>query len=203
MVRAGDKESDMAEPAKKYVTFAEYLALEEVSETKHEWLDGEVFAMSGGTVEHALYSSRVLGMLVMQLQGRPCEAINSDVRNRVKATGLATYPDITVVCGRIETDPEDKNSITNPIVLVEVLSPSTEAYDRGKKFGHYKRMPSLREYVLVSQDERLVEVFRRGENDEWTHFDSQDKDSIELASIRCTLTLDKIYRGPLDGDQAA
>ncbi|MBI4953363.1 MAG: Uma2 family endonuclease [Myxococcales bacterium] len=121
------------------MTFAEYLAFEARSEQKHEWLDGQIFAMAGGTIEHGALAMAVGSELRVALRDKPCRVLGSDVRVRVLATGLGTYPDVTVVCGRVETDPEDANTIVNPVLLVEVLSDSTEPYDRGEKFAHYDR----------------------------------------------------------------
>ncbi|APR82436.1 Hypothetical protein A7982_07785 [Minicystis rosea] len=188
----------MNEPAHK-LTFAEYLALERAGDTKHELVNGEIFAMAGGTPEHARLTMRVGAALLTQLSGRPCEAYSSDLLIRVLATGLATYPDVSVVCGRLETDPEDANVVTNPIVLVEVLSDSTEAYDRGEKFAHYRRIPSLREYVLVSQHEPRIEVFRRNDDRSWTLYEAHAGERAKLASIGCELAVDEIYANPLAG----
>ena len=150
----------MNEPVRKLtLTFAQYLEQERASDTKHELVNGAIFAMAGGTMEHGRLGSNMAGVLVAKLRGRPCAAFSSDVRIRVRATGLVTYPDLSVVCGRLEHDPKDENTIVNPIVLVEVLSDSTEGYDRGEKFGHYQRITSLKEYVLVSQHTPRVEVF--------------------------------------------
>jgi Uma2 family endonuclease len=186
----------MAEPAlKPYITFAEYLEQEQASETKHEYLDGQIYDMAGGTPDHGRMAANVIRVLGNHLLDRPCAVHTSDVRVRVQATGLSTYPDISVVCGELEVDPEDSNSIVNPIVLVEVLSPKTEAYDRGEKFAHYRRIPALREYVLVSNQTRRVEVFRRGEASVWTLHEAQGSEVMEILSIGCQLSLDDVYRG--------
>jgi Uma2 family endonuclease len=193
----------MAEPARKLsLTFAEYLALEQASDTKHEYLNGEVFAMAGGTPEHGLMAVNVAGVLRAELLGGRCRVYSSDVRVRVQATGLGTYPDVSVVCGKLERDPEDENSILNPIVLVEVLSKNTEAYDRGEKFAHYQTIPSLREYVLVSYQRRRLEVLRRNEDGTWTLHDLRDSGIAELVSIGCKLPLDEVYRGVFDAEEA-
>ncbi|WP_437925593.1 Uma2 family endonuclease [Sorangium sp. So ce291] len=190
----------MAEPARKLTfTFAEYLAREQASETKHEYANGEIFAMAGGTPEHGLMAVNVASVLRGQLVDRRCRVYNSDVRVRMQATGLATYPDVSVVCGRLERDPEDENSILNPVALVEVLSPSSEAYDRGEKFAHYQTIPSLREYVLVSYQRRRVEVLRRNDDGTWTLYDVRESGVAELASIGCSLPLDEVYRGVFEG----
>lgn len=140
-------------------TFAEYLALERNAETRHEYLDGEIFAMAGGTVRHSILGVRVSTQLALQLLGRDCAVCSPDLRIRVQATGLATYADVTVICGAPQLDPEDKEeTVINPTVLVEVTSPSSERRDRGAKLEHYKQIPSLRAVVIVSHRERLVEV---------------------------------------------
>lgn len=188
----------MNEPARKLsVSFPEYLAQEEASETKHELVNGEIFAMAGGTREHARLAMRVGIALGAQFRGRSCEVFSSDLRVRVLATGLATYPDVSVVCGKFEQDPEDANTLVNPVVLVEVLSDSTEGYDRGEKFGHYRRIPSLREYVLVSQRRPRIEVFRRNEDGTWTLFEAEASGSVKLTSIGCELAVDEVYANAL------
>lgn len=188
----------MNEPAHALTfTFAEFVAQERARDTKHELVNGEVFAMAGGTIEHGRLASNVTISLGAQLRGRPCSLFSSDVMIHVLATGLATYPDLSVVCGALERDPEDANTIVNPIVLVEVLSDSTEAYDRGEKFAHYRRIPSLREYVLVSQDEPRIEVFRRGEDGIWSLHEAGAKERVKLASITCELSVDDVYANPL------
>ncbi|WP_437620584.1 Uma2 family endonuclease [Sorangium sp. So ce1151] len=190
----------MDEPARKLTfTFAEYLAREQASETKHEYANGEIFAMAGGTPEHGLMAVNVASVLRGQLVDRRCRVYNSDVRVRSQATGLATYPDVSVVWGRLERDPEDENSILNPALLVEVLSPNTEAYDRGEKFAHYQTIPSLREYVLVSYQRRRVEVLRRNDDGTWTLYDMRESGVAELASIGVSLPLDEVYRGVFEG----
>jgi Uma2 family endonuclease len=193
-------ETTMAEPARKLTfTFAEYLVQEKASQTKHEFLDCEIFDMAGGTIEHARLASKVDGELRVQLRGRRCEAFSSDLRVRVLATGLGTYPDLSIVSGRIETDPADRNTIVNPVVLVEVLSDGTEAYDRGEKFAHYRRIPSLREYVMVSQHEPRIEVFRRNEDGSWTLYEAVGGETAKLLSIDCQLAVDEVYRNALEG----
>jgi Uma2 family endonuclease len=191
----------MAEPARKLMmTLAEYFALEEATGIKHEFLAGEVVAMAGGTIEHGRLASKVSSALGAQLQGRPCEVFSSDVRVSVLATGLRTYPDLSVVCTRLERDPENANSVTNPVVLVEVLSDSTEADDRGRKFAHYRRIPSLREYVMVSQDDQRIEVYRRNDADEgWALYEATTGESVRLTSIGCELSVDEVYRSALEG----
>ncbi len=189
----------MPEPARTLsFSFDEYLARERASGTKHELVNGEIYAMAGGTVEHGLLAANVIGELRSQLRGRPCAVTTSDVRIRMLATGMATYPDVSVVCGSLQRDPEDRNTLVNPVVLVEVLSTGTEAYDRREKFAHYRRIPSLREYILVSQQERRIEHCRRNDDGTWTLRDVQPPASVELVSIGCTLSLEEIYRNAFE-----
>lgn len=178
-------------------SFAAYLLVEESSGIKHEYLDGSILAMAGGTPEHAALAAKVIVLLGSQLAGRPCRVFSSDLRVRVLATGLATYPDVTVVCGPLETDPESDVTATNPVVLVEVTSPSTAAYDRSEKLAHYQRIPSLQEVVLVSHEAPAIDVFRRvGER--WTSARARTGQTAELESIEATLVVDEVYRDPLE-----
>jgi Uma2 family endonuclease len=189
----------MADPASKpYVSYAEYLVLDEKSPTKLEWLDGVVYDMSGATPTHARLTAAVIGKLDRQLEGKRCCVFSADLKIRVLATGLATYPDVTVMCGTFETDPENPNAATNPKLIVEVLSDSTEAYDRGEKFAHYRRIPSLMEYVLVSQKKTRIEVWRRNAAGKWElGEEALAGQTAQLASIECTLSVDEIYANPL------
>lgn len=177
----------------------EYLALEAVSNVKHEYLDGQIYAMAGGTPDHAALQAAVPSLLFPQLRAGRCRAHGSDLRVRVLATGLATYPDVTIVCGPRELDPEDKNSVTNPTLVVEVLSPSTEDYDRGEKFAHYKRIAALRQYVLVSQGERRVEVWTRRADGAWTSVVSRDGEVADLGSIAARLDVRELYEVAAEG----
>jgi Uma2 family endonuclease len=181
------------------MTYAEYLAAEETSPVKHEFLDGVAYAMAGGTIEHAALSASVIGLLTRALSGRPCRVFSSDARVRVLATGLSTYPDVTVVCGKLEVDAEDPHAIVNPVLLVEVLSDSTEAADRGEKAAHYRRIPSLRELVLVSQRGPRIEVQRRSDAGHWELFEAGPGERAVLASVGCELEVDAVYRDPLAG----
>lgn len=187
----------MTEPARKLkFTFAEYLAMEAASATKHEYLDGEIYDMAGGTPDHSGLAANVIGELRAALRGRPCRVFTSDLRVRVLATGLGAYPDATVICGSFEADPEDENTATNPVVLVEVLSDSTEAYDRGEKFAHYRRIPSLRDYVIVSQHHPLIEHYTRNDDGTWTLHEVRPPASARL-SIGCELPVEAVYENPL------
>lgn len=140
---------------------AAYLAFERRSEEKHEFLRGQVYAMAGGTPLHAAIAMNVGSALRAALRGTSCGVASSDLRVHVPKTSLYTYPDLTVICGRVEVHPEDDTVVLNPRLLVEILSPTPEAYDRGAKFAHYERIPSLAEYLLVTADGRRLEHFRR------------------------------------------
>lgn len=187
----------IAKATETRMEYGEYLALEERSGIKHEYLRGEVLAMAGGTPEHAALASAMTVALGTALRGRPCRLFSSDLRIRVAETDLTTYADVAVVCGRLEVAPDDRNAATNPVVIVEVLSDSTEAYDRGAKFAHYRHLPSLREYVLVAQDARRVEVYRRNESGRFELYEFAGGQTFELASIGVSVGVDELYANPL------
>ena len=146
---------------------AEYLRLERAATYRSEFYRGEIFAMAGGSPKHSRLKTNVLTELNNQLKGKPCVPFDSDLRIKCP-TGLYTYPDASVICGELEVDDEHKDTVLNPTLIVEVLSKITEAYDRGKKFDHYRTIPSLREYLLVSQDEPMVQRFLRNDDGTWT-----------------------------------
>jgi Uma2 family endonuclease len=176
------------------MTEAEYLEFERSSELKHEFLNGDVFAMTGASRIHNLITAKVITALTSQLRGRPCEVYASDMRLKVTATGLYTYPDVSVICGEPQLTDDRLDTITNPIVIVEVLSPSTESYDRGKKFQHYRELPSLREYLLISQDSPRIERYLRKDNGLWEFMDAKGLEaSLPLPSIDCALMLADVY----------
>lgn len=181
------------------MTYEQYLAAERMSLVRHEYLHGQVFAMAGGTPEHAALAMAVGVQLGTRLQGRPCRVYGSDLRVRIDGTGLSTYPDVTVVCGRLERSELDPDAATNPVLIVEVLSDGTEAYDRGEKFAHFRRLASLREYLLVSQRTRRLELYRRNAAGHWVLFEAGAGESVELESIGGQLEVDEIYRNPLEG----
>ena len=187
----------MAEPAPT-LSYAEYLELEAGSETKHEYLRGELFAMAGGTPEHAALALALGAELIAGLRGRPCRAFGSDLRVRIEATDLSTYPDLSVVCGQLETSTIDPHAVTNPVLIVEVLSDSTEAYDRGQKFSHYRQIPSLREYLLVSQVEPRLEAYAKNEAGLWVLREAGSGEQLQLSSLEgLSLDVDTIYADPL------
>jgi Uma2 family endonuclease len=185
----------MIAPAPRHKhSLADYLAVEEMSAVRHEFLEGEIYAMAGGTPEHAALSAAAVVLLGSQLRGRPCRPYSADLRIRVPATGLATYADATIVCGEPERDRDSPTHVTNPTVIVEVLSPSTEDYDRGEKREHYQRVESLREYVLVAQSRPRIEVFSRTETGDWSVKVFGPGDVVDLGSVSCTFAVDELYR---------
>jgi Uma2 family endonuclease len=180
-----------------HYTRAEYIGLERASNVKHEYLDGVIYAMAGGSPEHAAIAVNVSTLLSVGLRGRRCRVHSSDLRIRVQDTGLETYPDVSVVCGTAEVDAEDRNVITNPVVVVEVTSRSTEEYDRGEKLEHYKRISSLQEVLFVDHREKVLEVVRREQDGTWTRHTARVGSSIELVSLGCELSVEDVYRDPL------
>lgn len=196
-----DPEPERTEGFVGEMTYAEYLAFEELAEVKHEYIRGRVYAMAGGTIDHGLLASNFTVALATALRERPCVVLGSDVRTRIVAADRATYPDIVVVCGKIERAVDDEQGVANPLVIVEVLSKSTEASDRGEKFLDYRELKSLREYVLVAQGRPRVEVFRL-EGGLWTMREWKLGEVLELASLGITVPVDEIYRNPLAAGDA-
>lgn len=182
----------MAHAARRLASYAEYLALEESSETKHDYVAGVIVAMSGGTIEHGRIIGRLTVLLSNALAGRPCAVLPSDVRVRIRSADRATYPDLHVVCGAVERDPEDERAVVNPIAIVEVLSDSTAESDRGDKFADYRRLRSLREYVLVSQRERRVDVYRR-DGRRWVLDEHERGETFHLESLGVSVAVDDAY----------
>jgi len=177
------------------LTPEEYLEHERRAEVRSEYLDGEVFAMSGASREHGLIATNLTRELSLQLKGRPCETFTADMRVKVSAISLYTYPDVVVACGELVFEGEEPDTLLNPTLIVEVLSASTEAYDRGNKFKHYRQIPSLQEYVLVSQEQPQVERFvRRGDGEEWVWSAVTGLEATaHFASIDCRVPLAEIY----------
>lgn len=186
----------MRPPHARY-TWKDYLTLEESSEVKHEFFDGQIYAMAGGTAEHSALAVSMTVALSEQTKRGRCRVFNSDLRVRVEASGLGTYPDLSVVCAEPRFDPDsNRTTLLNPTVVVEVLSDSTEDYDRSTKFAHYRSIPSLQEYVLVGHRERLIEVFRRPEGDgEWIRTQARVGERVQLTSVDAGLEVDEIYSG--------
>lgn len=184
----------MSAVARQKMTVAEYLEMERASEEKHEFLDGEIYLMSGASLKHNLIVTNTVSGLHSQLRNRPCVVFPSDMRVRIRDNRHYTYPDITVVCDPLQLEDTEQDTLLNPTLIIEVLSPSTESYDRGRKFQHYRTLASLQEYVLISQDSTRIERYLRQPNDEWLLADASGIDaSLELASIQCVLSLAEVY----------
>jgi Uma2 family endonuclease len=184
----------MSSQTKVYYTPEEYLALERQAGYKSEYFDGEIFAMTGASRRHNLVAGNILATLHSQLRKRPCEIYPSDMRVKVSPTGLYTYPDVSVVCGEPMFDDEQRDTLLNPTVLVEVLSKSTASYDRGEKFEHYRKIKSLAEYLVVAQDKYHVEQYTRQPDDRWLLSETDDpQKTIRLSSIECDLALADVY----------
>lgn len=178
-------------------TIKEYVELEEYSNIKHEFFDGQIRAMSGGTLEHSRLAAAAIFQLGTRLKDRACVVYTADARIRVVAGNLITYPDISIGCAAPETDGEDRNAMLNPTVLVEITSPSTEKYDRGTKFARYKLIPTLREYVVISHREHAIDVFRRLDDGGWAEADRAGVgEKAKLLSIDCEIDVDALYRRP-------
>lgn len=186
-------EYGMAAQPQPRLTAAEYLERERAAEFRHEYYNGQMYAMSGGSLPHALIIANFAGELRAGLKKTPCRVMNSDLRVSVSPNGLYTYPDIVVVCASPQYFEGQPDTLTNPVLLVEVLSPSTELMDRGLKALQYRSIASLQEYALVSQTDPRVEIFRRGKS-EWTLLDVAGLESqVELASVNCRVPMAEIY----------
>lgn len=179
---------------KTHLTPEEYLAIERKAEYKSEYFNGEMFAMAGASERHALIVTNVVAELRGQLRHRPCTVYSTDLRVRVSPTGLYTYPDVIVVCGQAQFADDQKDTLLNPTLIVEVLSESTKDYDRGGKFEHYRSLASLSEYVLIAQDKHHVEHFVRQPDNRWLLSETNRlEDTIHLPSIDCALALTEVY----------
>jgi len=186
----------MSTAAKRLFTPAEYLILERQSETRHEFYQGQMFAMVGASWEHTLIKDNLAREIGNRLKGGPCRVVTSDLRVKVSATGLYTYPDLVIVCGEPQFDDGLFDTLLNPRVLIEVLSESTEKYDRGAKFFQYRQLPSVAEFVLVAQDRGAVERYVRQDGESWVLTEYHDlAQSFSLASIPVEIPLAEIYSG--------
>jgi Uma2 family endonuclease len=182
----------MASEPHQRLSIQEYLALERDSEMRHEYLDGEMFAMSGATYEHNVVTGNIFGLLWTQLRGKACRALQETMRVRTP-TNFVAYPDVVALCGERKFDDSKLDTLLNPALIVEVLSPSTEAYDRGTKLPRYKYIPSLSDCLLVAQDRVHVEHYQRQGNI-WRLMElDEPTQAIELPSIGCRLTLAEVY----------
>lgn len=186
----------MSTVEKRLLSPQEYLAQERLADFRSEFYNGEVFAIAGASWEHTLIKDNLAREAGNQLKDGPCRVLTSDLRVKVSATGLYTYPDIVIVCDTPQLEDDEFDTLLNPRVIVEVLSDSTEQYDRGRKFAQYRQLPSFQEYVLVAQDCPLVERFVRQPDDTWvlTAF-SDSGQTFAFSTIPVTISLAEIYRG--------
>lgn len=181
------------------MTHAEYCAFEREAMVKHEYLAGEVFAMTGGTLEHSRLAGRLAYLLGNALEGRPCRVLSADARVRIEAVDVDTYPDLSVVCGPPETADADDHALLNPTLLAEVLSKSTEAYDRGLKASNYRQIPSLRAYLLVSQDRQRLELQVRQGDGRWLIVEAGPGQKLPIEPLAIELEVDALYRDAFPG----
>ena len=181
---------------KLILTPREYLAIERRADFKSEFFAGEMFAMAGASRDHNKVKDSLIAALRAAFRGGPCTTYSSDQRVLVDSTGLYTYPDIVVVCGPEKISPDDDETLVNPTAIIEVLSPSTEKYDRGAKFRNYKQIPSLQEYILVAQDEALIDRYIRQADGSWAliSFVGLD-DTLVFTSVLASVPLAEVYAG--------
>ena len=184
----------MSDGTKRLLTPEEYLAIERDVEAKHEFYRGEMFAMGGASREHNLITGNAGASLHAQLANRPCEAYQNDMRVKVTANGLYTYPDVVVTCEKPRFEDDKFDTLLNPQSIIEVLSDTTEKYDRGKKFELYRQIQSLREYALISQDRAHIELFTKGDDGVWSLSEATGLEAtISLPTIGCQLALADVY----------
>jgi Uma2 family endonuclease len=184
----------MASVPNYYVSPEEYLALERKAEFKSEYMDGVIYALAGGSPRHSLLAANIIVSLGMQLRGCNCRVYTSDLKVTTPNLQRYFYPDVSVICGETGVLDEQEDVVLNPILIVEVSSESTAAYDRGKKFLSYQQIDSLQEYLLVSQDEILVEGYARQGNDTWLYTKVTHMEGVlTLPSVNCTLALKDVY----------
>lgn len=179
---------------KHYYTPEEYLALERSADHKSEYFQGEIYDMAGSNPQHSVITVNIAREVSLQLKGKPCQAFSNDMKVRASPSGLFAYPDLSVVCGPPRYHDEKRDVLINPTVLIEVLSDSTEAFDRGKKFAQYQCNETLSDYILIAQDEPRIEHFTRQQDDQWLLVVTKGLEaSLTIASIGCTLALSEVY----------
>ncbi|MEO6455299.1 MAG: Uma2 family endonuclease [Ginsengibacter sp.] len=189
------KEPAIAYSKNKY-TIAEYLQMEEVATEKHEYYQGEIFAMSGPKVSHNIIAGNIFGSLMQELRGKQCRPFNSDQRIHIEKNTLFTYPDISIICGEIITLNNDDWNVLNPTVIIEVLSPSTKNYDRGEKFKLCRDIATLKEYILIDSVSINVEAFYINTDGNWELKEYKNIDeTLYMHSIQISLELKEIYEG--------
>ena len=184
----------MSQLAEQFITAADYLALERQAETKSEYLNGRIYAMSGASEEHNTIVFNLARRIGNQLDKKPCRGYVNDMRVKVNPTGLYTYPDVVVVCGEPRFEDQHVDTLLNPTVIIEVLSDSTAAYDRGEKFAHYRALQSLSDYLLVAQDQPRIEHYQRQPDGRWLYSATDGLEAqVEITNIGCVLHLAEVY----------
>ncbi len=184
----------MSTLSKTHLTPEEYLEIERKAEFKSEYCEGKMFAMAGASLAHTLVAGNAFETLRQQLRPRGCQVVAADLRVRVGSTGLYTYPDLVAYCGEPQLLDQHMDTLLNPTLIVEVLSPSTEIYDRTRKWEQYQSIDALREYLLISSDRVHVDLFTRQPNGRWqVSSASRLEDTLELASVGCTLRVCDLY----------
>lgn len=183
----------MSTRADRLYTADEYLEIDRASDHRNEFVNGRIYAMTGTSIPHNVIVNNISGELRSRLRGRPCRAFTENVRLKVSESGMYTYPDVMALCGERELEDSHRDILLNPMVIFEVLSPSTEAYDRGEKFEHYTLLPSLREYVLVSQDHVRIEKFVR-QGEQWVFTALNDPEGVlRIEALDCEIPVSEIY----------
>lgn len=189
-------ENEVKEPAPKYnyVSPEDYLKMERSSQEKHQYYKGEIYAMSGASLRHNIIAKNINGIVIPFLKGKGCDMFGSDLRIYIPENSLYTYPDFSIICGKPETTDPEKDTVTNPSVIIEILSPSTKDYDRGSKFHLYRSIKTLKEYILIDSTSVSIELFIRRENESWilTEFKLLT-DSFVISTISLTLQLSDVY----------
>lgn len=189
----------MGEKALTRLTMSEYLAFEAGADIRHEFHQGEIFAMAGGTKNHGKIGSNIITELTLIERKKGCTTYNGDVKVRIEASDRFVYPEASVVCGTVETSIHDENSLTNPILIAEVLSDTTEAYDRGAKFRLYQQLPSFKEYLLIDQHRPVVTIYYRRDEKIWEMREVIGLDhTIYLQSLEAEITMADLYRNTTD-----
>lgn len=181
-------------PTAQTMSPAEYLALERAAiDAKHQYYNGRIYAMAGASTNHNRINTNLTIQIGNQIRERDCDVLASDMRVKIEATGLFTYPDLVVVCGEAKWDDDNFDTLLNPSLIIEILSPSTEKFDRKTKFNHYFQLPSLTDYLLVSQDQRLVEHFARHDEKTFIFQRAENNDTLSIESHNLRLPLSEIY----------
>ena len=194
----------MSAQPQSFLTPQDYLDWERRQESRHEFIDGHVYAMTGASRAHNVLCTSLVANLYQQLRGKPCEVYANNMRVKVSETGMYTYPDIVAVCGEPRFEDAAVDTLLNPVLIIEVLSETTERHDRGAKFTHYRSLASLREYLLISQNEYRVEHYARQPGNHWLLTEYQDRgDCIDLTSLDARICLAEVYERLLPLDRPA